>query len=98
MTSTEDRELRRQYNEAYTSRGHNGNEYDNRALILELLDKRIKKARILGYDTPAAYTLANKMAHDPQTVDAFLAGIMKAAVATQGSIFEPAGSLPALMS
>ena len=81
MTSTEDRELRRQYNEAYTSRGHNGNEYDNRALILELLDKRIKKARILGYDTPAAYTLANKMAHDPQTVDAFLAGIMKAAVA-----------------
>ena len=81
MTTTEDRELRRQYNEAYTSRGHNGNGNDNRALVLELLDNRIRKAKILGYDTPAAYTLSDKMAHDPQTVDAFLSGIMKAAVA-----------------
>ena len=30
MTTTEDRELRRQYNEAYRMRGHNGNENDNR--------------------------------------------------------------------
>ena len=79
MTSTEDRELRRQYNEAYKMRGHNGNEYDNSELILELLRQRIRKAQILGYDTPAAYTLADKMAATPQTVDNFLAGIMTAA-------------------
>ncbi len=79
MTSTEDRELRRQYNEAYKMRGHNGNEYDNKALILELLRQRIRKAQILGYDTPAAYTLADKMAANPQTVDSFLADIMNAA-------------------
>ena len=41
MTSTEDRELRRQYNEAYKMRGHNGNEYDNSELIFELLRQRI---------------------------------------------------------
>lgn len=81
MTSTEDRELRRQYNEAYKMRGHNGNEYDNGKLIMELLELRIRKARILGYDTPAAYTLANKMAADPETVDSFLDGIMKASTA-----------------
>ena len=81
MTSTEDRELRRQYNEAYTMRGHNGNENDNSKLIFELLELRIRKANILGYDTPAAYTLSNKMAANPQTVDSFLDGIMKAAVA-----------------
>ena len=79
MTSTEDRELRRQYNEAYKMRGHNGNDYDNSELILELLRQRIRKAQILGYDTPAAYTLADKMAATPQTVDNFLAGIMTAA-------------------
>ena len=79
MTSTEDRELRRQYNEAYKMRGPNGNEYDNSELILELLRQRIRKAQILGYDTPAAYTLADKMAATPQTVDNFLAGIMTAA-------------------
>ena len=81
MTTTEDRELRRQYNEAYTSRGHRGNEYDNRQLLLEVLDLRAEKAKILGYPNAAAYILANKMAGDPQTVDNFLAGIMKAAVA-----------------
>ena len=79
MTSTEDRELRRQYNEAYKMRGHNGNGYDNSELIFELLRQRIRKAQILGYDTPAAYTLADKMAATPQTVDNFLAGIMTAA-------------------
>lgn len=81
MTSTEDRELRRQYNEAYTSRGHNGNANDNSALILELVDLRTRKANILGYSSSAAYTLSDKMAANPQTVDNFLAGIMKAAVA-----------------
>ncbi len=81
MTTTEDRELRRQYNEAYTSRGHRGNEFDNRQLLLEVLDLRAEKARILGYPNAASYLLADKMAHDPQTVDEFLAGIMEAAVA-----------------
>ena len=81
MTTTEDRDLRRQYNEAYTSRGHRGNEYDNRELLLEVLDLRAEKARILGYPNAAAYILANKMAGDTKTVDSFLDGIMKAAIA-----------------
>ena len=81
MTTTEDRELRRQYNEAYTSRGHRGNEYDNRQLLLEVLDLRAEKAKILGYPNAAAYILANKMAGDTKTVDNFLNGIMQAAVA-----------------
>ncbi|NLZ19652.1 MAG: M3 family metallopeptidase [Bacteroidales bacterium] len=81
MTTTEDRELRRQYNEAYTSRGHRGNEYDNRELLLEVLELRAEKARILGYPNAASYLLSNKMAGDTKTVDSFLDGIMKAAVA-----------------
>ena len=81
MTSTEDRELRRQYNEAYTSRGHRGNEFDNRELLLEVLDLRAEKAKILGYPNAAAYILANKMAGDTKTVDNFLGEIMTAAVA-----------------
>ena len=80
MTTTEDRDLRRQYNEAYTARGHRGNEYDNRELLLEVLDLRAEKARILGYPNAAAYILANKMAGDTKTVDSFLADIMEAAV------------------
>ena len=81
MTTTEDRELRRQYNEAYTSRGNNGNEYDNNQLILDVMNLRIEKARLLGYDNPAQYILADKMAGTPERVDSFLDGIMEAAVA-----------------
>ncbi len=84
MTSTADRELRRQYNEAYRSRGHNGNENDNRALILELVSLRTRKANILGYESSAAFTLSDKMASTPQTVDSFLQGIMDAAVLKAG--------------
>ena len=80
MTTTEDRDLRRQYNEAYTARGHRGNEYDNRQLLLEVLDLRAEKAKILGYPNAAAYILANKMAGDTETVDSFLGEIMEAAV------------------
>lgn len=80
MTTTEDRALRQQMFEAYTMRGHNGNDNDNRQLVLEVMNLRIRKAQIMGYSNPAAYILETKMAHDPETVDAFLDGIMKAAV------------------
>ncbi len=81
MTTTEDRALRKAYLEAYTMRGHGGNEFDNRALATEVLKLRLEKARILGYPNFAAYQLSDKMAGDPATVDSFLSGIMKAATA-----------------
>ena len=81
MTSTSDRELRKAYYEAYTSRGHNGNENDNALLVIEVLRLRQEKAKLLGFANSATYTLDNKMAHDPATVDNFLSGIMKASTA-----------------
>jgi len=81
MTTTEDRALRQEMLEAYTMRGHNGNEFDNRQLVLDIMRLRIEKAHIMGYKNPAAYILEPKMAHDTETVDAFLSSIMVAAVA-----------------
>lgn len=81
MTTTADRELRKQYLEAYTMRGHNGNEHDNRALAEEVLKLRLEKAQILGYDNSASYVLSDRMANNPATVNAFLSGIMKASTA-----------------
>ncbi|MBQ0085279.1 MAG: M3 family metallopeptidase [Prevotella sp.] len=81
MTTTEDRALRQQMLQAYTMRGHNGNKNDNRQLILDVMKLRIEKAKIMGYKNPASYILETKMAHDPETVDTFLADIMKASVA-----------------
>lgn len=80
MTSTTDRAKRKEMLEAYTNRGNNGNKADNKQLIQDVMRLRIEKARLMGYNCPAAYILEPKMAHDPATVDAFLQGIMTDAV------------------
>lgn len=80
MTTTEDRARRKEMYEAYTMRGHNGNDNDNRQLLLDVMRLRIEKAKMMGYSTPAQYLLVNKMAQNPETVDAFLSGIMEQAV------------------
>ena len=80
MTSTTDRAKRKEMLEAYTNRGNNGNKADNKQLIQDVMRLRIEKAKLMGYNCPAAYILEPKMAHDPATVDAFLQGIMMDAV------------------
>ena len=81
MTTCEDRSRREEMFKAYSSRGNNGNEYDNKALCLEILKLRAERAKLLGFDNFAAYQLDNKMAKDPATVDAFLGKIIAPAVA-----------------
>ena len=81
MASTEDRALREKMFKAYASRGNNGNEYDNKELMVKMMALRIEKANLLGYENPAQMILADKMAGNPETVDTFLASIMAPAVA-----------------
>ena len=80
MAATEDRALREKMFKAYSSRGNNGNEYDNKELINKIMALRIEKAKLLGYSTPAQMILADKMAGTPEAVDSFLASIMAPAV------------------
>ena len=79
MTSCEDRNRREEMFKAYSSRGNNDNEYDNKALSLEILKLRAEKARMLGFDTFAAYVLDDQMAGNPAAVDEFLTTIQTAA-------------------
>ena len=81
MASIEDRALREKVFYGYSQRGNNGNEKDNKANVLRLMELRIEKAKMLGYSSPAAMILHDKMAGNPETVDKFLSGIMDAAMA-----------------
>ena len=81
MASTEDRALREKMFKAYASRGNNGNEYDNKDLIVKTMALRIEKAKLLGYDTPADMILHDKMAGSAETVDEFLSSLMAPAIA-----------------
>ncbi|MBQ6777415.1 MAG: M3 family metallopeptidase [Paludibacteraceae bacterium] len=71
------RDLRQQLLMDYTSRGNHDNENDNKSVIVREMQLRIEKARLFGYDNPADYILADCMAKDHQTVDAFLQTVWK---------------------
>ena len=71
----ENRELRKQLLMDYTTRANHDNENDNKAVILREMELRIEKAKLFGYDNPADYILADCMAKNHQTVDAFLASV-----------------------
>lgn len=71
----ENRELRKQLLMDYTTRGNHDNENDNKAVIIREMELRIERTKLFGYDNPADYILADCMAKNHQTVDAFLASV-----------------------
>ena len=71
----ENRALRKQLLMDYTTRGNHDNDNDNKAVIIREMELRIEKAKLFGYDNPADYILADCMAKNHQTVDAFLASV-----------------------
>ncbi|MEO1179068.1 MAG: M3 family metallopeptidase, partial [Pseudomonadota bacterium] len=62
------RELRERAYNAWTARGANGGETDNRAIAAEILKLREERATLLGYDSFAAYKLETEMAKTPAAV------------------------------
>jgi len=71
----ENRELRKKLLMDYTTRANHDNENDNKAVIVREMELRIEKAKLFGYDNPADYILADCMAKNHQTVDAFLQSV-----------------------
>ena len=64
----ENRELRKQIQTAYVNRCNNDNEYDNKDIILEMVELRIEKAQLLGYSTHAERILEDNMSKNPEAV------------------------------
>jgi peptidyl-dipeptidase Dcp len=67
LTSLKNRELRRKVWLASSNRalGENGG-IDNQPLVLELAKLRSQRAKLLGYENHASYTLENQMAGNPR--------------------------------
>lgn len=77
----ENRELRKDIWTAYQKRGNNGNESDNRALVVELANLRSEKARLLGFNSHADFILAERMAQTPDKVYGLLDQLWTPAIA-----------------
>ena len=63
-----DRDLRRRAYEAWTARGANGGDTDNRAIVAETLKLREERARLLGFESFADWKLETEMARTPGAV------------------------------
>ena len=76
MTTADNRELRREVYEAWTTRasdqGPHAGEWDNGPAMERIVALRQEKARLLGYENYAELSLATKMVRDPDEVLRFL--------------------------
>jgi len=81
LTFSDERDLREKVWRTYYARGDNGDEYDNNALIPEILALRKERVALLGYDTYADWRLEAQMAKNPQNVMNLLETVWEASVA-----------------
>jgi peptidyl-dipeptidase Dcp len=81
LTYSTDRTLREKVWRTFYSRGDNGDEYDNNAIIAEILKLRDERVALLGYDNYAAWRLEDRMAQTPERAEALMQGVWRAAVA-----------------
>ncbi|MFV5501792.1 M3 family metallopeptidase [Acinetobacter sp. 226] len=75
MTHAENRPLREELYKAYVTRASDQSgqtEFDNTALIEEILSLRLEMAKLLGFNNYAKLSLASKMAPSVEAVDEFL--------------------------
>ncbi len=66
------RELREKLYRAYTMRGNNNNEFDNKDEISRIVKIRAERASLFGYTNHASYVIAQNMAKTPEDVYAFI--------------------------
>lgn len=81
LTFSTERELREKVWTTYYSRGDNGDEHDNNALITKILQLRDERVKLLGYDNYAQWRLEDRMAKTPERAMALMEAVWPAAVA-----------------
>ena len=72
LTNLENRDLRRKVFEASVHRADGTGEFNTYPLVVEIAKLRAEKAKLMGYNNYAAYSLENTMAKTPENVYAFL--------------------------
>jgi peptidyl-dipeptidase Dcp len=81
LTFAQNRALREKVWRMFVMRGDNGDEHDNNALITQVLELRLKKAKLLGFPTYAHWRLEDQMAKTPERTIELMEAVWKPAVA-----------------
>ena len=80
MKYSANRALRKEMYMAYSMRGNNSNDHDNKDLIKQIVSLRVEKARLLGHDSHAHFVLEEHMALHPDKVNNFLNELLEASM------------------
>ena len=80
LTYSTNRPLREKVWRTYYDRGDNGDEFDNNAVIAEILALRDERVGLLGYDNYAAWRLEDRMAKTPERAMEMMMAVWPAAV------------------
>ena len=81
LTYSTERALRKQVWENYYSRGDNGDEFDNNAIITKILQLRKERVELLGFDNFGDWRLQNRMAKNPENAMELMNAVWPAAIA-----------------
>ncbi len=81
LTHSARRDLRERVWRTYYSRGDNGDARDNNKAITEILALRAERARLLGFETYAHWSLEDAMAKTPERAMALMEAVWTPAVA-----------------
>ncbi|MDR2824698.1 MAG: M3 family metallopeptidase [Prevotellaceae bacterium] len=74
------RELRKELLTAYSTLANHNDSSDNKAVVSAIMKLRVKKAQLLGFRSPAAFILDDKMAKTPEAVFDFMKTVWQPAV------------------
>jgi peptidyl-dipeptidase Dcp len=89
LASLQDRDLRARVLEASETRAEHGDGNDTRQIVQRLARLRAQKARLLGFDSYAAYSLSDQMARTPEAALKLLTDTVPAATAkARGEVVE----------
>lgn len=84
LTNASNRALREKMYKGYTLRGNMKNGNDNNDIIVQIVNLRQQRARLLGYPNHAAFILDNNMAKTPANVITLLEQMMPKALKRAG--------------
>lgn len=80
ITYSTNRQLREKLKKGYIMRGDYNDELDNKEALREIVNLRLEKANLLGFDTHADYALQNRMLNTSDKVYDLLGKVWPAAI------------------
>ncbi len=72
MMFADDRNLRKELSYAFGAKAFKNNKYNNEQIVLDIVNFRYKRAKLLGYKSHAHFVLEERMAETPENVSTFL--------------------------